>query len=200
MDEVGEMVITRPMPSMPVKFWGDDEQMTRYKATYFDEWPGIWRQGDFFRVTERGGTFVLGRSDATLNRFGVRIGTAEIYNVLESIPEVDDAIVVNLDLPGGHFFMPMFVKLVDGVTLDDRITTEINTRLRREYTPRHIPDKIIQVPVMPTTITGKKLEVPVRRLLMGVPLEKAANTSAMADPAALDAFIDYARTQKDYSL
>ena len=200
MNEVGEMVITRPMPSMPVKFWGDDEQMTRYKATYFDEWPGIWRQGDFFRVTERGGTFVLGRSDATLNRFGVRIGTAEIYNVLESIPEVDDAIVVNLDLPGGHFFMPMFVKLADGVTLDDRITTEINTRLRREYTPRHIPDKIIQVPAMPTTITGKKLEVPVRRLLMGVPLEKAANTSAMADPAALDAFIDYAQTQKDYSL
>jgi acetoacetyl-CoA synthetase len=199
-NEVGEMVITKPMPSMPVKFWGDDEEMTRYKATYFDEWPGIWRQGDFFRVTERGGTFVLGRSDATLNRFGVRIGTAEIYNVLDSIPEVDDAIVVNLDLPGGHFFMPMFVKLADGITLDDRITAEINTRLRREYTPRHIPDKIIQVPAMPTTITGKKLEVPVRRLLMGVPLEKAANTSAMADPAALDAFIDYARTQKDYSL
>jgi acetoacetyl-CoA synthetase len=199
-NEVGEMVITRPMPSMPVKFWGDDEQMTRYKATYFDEWPGIWRQGDFFRVTERGGTFVLGRSDATLNRFGVRIGTAEIYNVLASIPEVDDAIVVNLDLPGGHFFMPMFVKLAAGITLDERITTEINTRLRREYTPRHIPDKIIQVPAMPTTITGKKLEVPVRRLLMGVPLEKAANTSAMADPAALDAFIDYAHNQKDYSL
>jgi acetoacetyl-CoA synthetase len=198
--EVGEMVITRPMPSMPVKFWGDDEQMTRYRATYFDEWPGIWRQGDFFRVTERGGTFVLGRSDATLNRFGVRIGTAEIYNVLESIPEVDDAIVVNLDLPGGHFFMPMFVKLADGVTLDERITAAINGKLRREYTPRHVPDKIIQVPAMPTTITGKKLEVPVRRLLMGVPLDKAANTSAMADPAALDAFMEYARTQNDYVL
>ena len=108
------MVITKPMPSMPVKFWGDDEEMTRYKATYFDEWPGVWRQGDFFKVTARGGTFVLGRSDATLNRFGVRIGTAEIYNVLEGIPEVDDAIVVNLDLPGGQFFMPMFVKLADG--------------------------------------------------------------------------------------
>jgi acetoacetyl-CoA synthetase len=143
---------------------------------------------------------VLGRSDATLNRFGVRIGTAEIYNVLESIPEVDDAIVVNLDLPGGRFFMPLFVKLADGITLDDRITSEINARLRREYTPRHVPDKIIQVPAMPTTITGKKLEVPVRRLLMGVPLENAANTSAMADPAALDPFIDYARIQKDYSL
>jgi acetoacetyl-CoA synthetase len=199
-DEVGEMVITKPLPSMPLKFWGDDENMTRYKATYFDEWPGIWRQGDFFRVTPRGGTFVLGRSDATLNRFGVRIGTAEIYTVLESIPEVDDAIVVNLDLPGGHFFMPMFVKLADGLTLDERITTEINRKLRKEYTPRHVPDKIIQVPAMPTTITGKKLEVPVRRLLMGVPLEKAANTSAMADPAALDAFIDYARTQSDYTM
>jgi acetoacetyl-CoA synthetase len=198
-DEVGEMVITRPLPSMPLKFWGDDENMTRYKATYFDEWPGIWRQGDFFRVTPRGGTFVLGRSDATLNRFGVRIGTAEIYTVLESIPEVDDAIVVNLDLPGGHFFMPMFVKLADGLTLDERITREINRKLRQEYTPRHVPDKIIQVPAMPTTITGKKLEVPVRRLLMGVPLDSAANTSAMADPAALDAFIDYARTQQDFT-
>jgi acetoacetyl-CoA synthetase len=199
-NEVGEMVITRPMPSMPVKFWGDDAEMTQYKATYFDQWPGIWRQGDFFRVTERGGTFVLGRSDATLNRFGVRIGTAEIYNVLESIPEVDDAIVVSLDLPGGRFFMPMFVTLADGVTLDERIENEIKTRLRREYTPRHVPDKIIQVPAMPTTITGKKLEVPVRRLLMGVPLEKAAFRDAMADPSALDAFIDYARTQQDYTM
>ncbi len=199
-DEVGEMVITRPLPSMPVKFWGDDENMTRYKATYFDEWPGVWRQGDFFRVTERGGTFVLGRSDATLNRFGVRIGTAEIYNVLEGIPEVDDAIVVNLDLPGGHFFMPMFVKLADGLVLDERIINEIKTRLRREYTPRHIPDKFIQVPMIPTTLTGKKLEVPVRRLLMGVPLEAAANPSAMADPSALDAFIDYARNQSDYKM
>jgi len=130
----------------------------------------------------------------------VRIGTAEIYTVLESIPEVDDAIVVNLDLPGGRFFMPMFVKLADGLTLDERITSEINNKLRKEYTPRHVPDKIIQVPAMPTTITGKKLEVPVRRLLMGVALDQAANTSAMADPAALDAFIDYARTQQDYTM
>jgi len=197
-NEVGEMVITQPMPSMPVKFWGDDENRTRYKATYFDEFPGVWRQGDFFKVNDRGGCFVLGRSDATLNRFGVRIGTAEIYTVLEGIPEVDDAIVVNLDLPGGQFFMPMFVKLADGVTLDERITDEIETRLRREYTPRHIPDKIIQVPAIPTTLTGKKLEVPVRKILLGTPLEKAANTSAMADPSSLDAFLDYARTQHDY--
>ena len=108
--------------------------------------------------------------------------------------------MVNLDLPGGQFFMPMFVKLADGLTLDDRIIGEIKTRLRREYTPRHVPDKFLQVPAIPTTLTGKKLEIPVRRLLMGVPLEKAANTSAMADPSALDAFIDYAHTQDDYKM
>jgi acetoacetyl-CoA synthetase len=199
-NEVGEMVITKPMPSMPVKFWGDDENMTKYKASYFDMYPGVWRQGDFFKVTERGGTFVLGRSDATLNRFGVRIGTAEIYNVLEGIPEVDDAIVVNLDLPGGKFFMPMFVTLAAGRVLDEKIEAEIRAKLRTEYTPRHVPDKIIQVPSIPVTLTGKKLEVPVRKILMGVPAEAAANTSAMADPAALDAFLDYARTQRDYRL
>jgi acetoacetyl-CoA synthetase len=176
------------MPSMPVKFWGDDENMSRYKASYFDTWPGVWRQGDFFKVSQRGGTYVLGRSDATLNRGGIRIGTAEIYNALEGIREIDDAIVVNLDLPGGKFFMPMFVE------------NAIRAKLRREYTPRHVPDAIIQVPSIPTTLTGKKLEVPVRRILMGVPLEKAANTSAMADPAALDAFLDYARTQDDYQV
>jgi acetoacetyl-CoA synthetase len=197
--EVGEMVITKPLPSMPVKFWGDDADMSRYKASYFDTYPGIWRQGDFFLVTERGSTLVLGRSDATLNRFGVRIGTAEIYAVLEGIPEVDDAIVVNLDLPGGKFFMPMFVQLAEGLSLDERIEGEIRSRLRKEYTPRHVPDKIIQVPQIPATLTGKKLEVPVRKILLGTPLEKAANPSAMANPASLDAFLEYARTQSDYT-
>jgi acetoacetyl-CoA synthetase len=197
--EVGEMVITQPMPSMPVKFWGDDEQMSRYRACYFDKYPGIWRQGDFFKVTERGAALVLGRSDATLNRYGVRIGTAEIYAVLEGIPEVSDALVVNLDLPGGKSFMPMFVALADGATLDERLENEIKSRLRKEYTPRHVPDKIIAVPTIPTTLTGKKLEVPVRRILLGTPLEHAANLSALADPASLDAFLHYARTQQDYT-
>ena len=197
-NEVGEMVITQPMPSMPVKLWGDDANMSRYKASYFDMYPGVWRQGDFFKVTERGSAFVLGRSDATLNRYGVRIGTAEIYAVLEGIPEVDDAIVVNLDLPGGKFFMPMFVQLAEGVTLDDRIVSQIGARLRKEYTPRHVPDKIIQVPQIPVTLTGKKLEVPVRNILLGAPLDKAVNPSAMANPASLDVFLEYARTQSDY--
>jgi acetoacetyl-CoA synthetase len=197
--EVGEMVVTQPMPSMPVKFWGDDEEMSRYRACYFDKYPGTWRQGDFFKVTERGSTLVLGRSDATLNRYGVRIGTAEIYAVLEGIPEVSDALVVNLDLPGGKFFMPMFVTLADGATLDERLENEIKSRLRKEYTPRHVPDKIVAVPKIPTTRTGKKLEVPVRAILAGTPVERVADLGALADPASLDAFLQYARTQQDYT-
>ena len=196
--EVGEMVITQPMPSMPVCFWGDDADQTKYKDAYFREFPGVWRQGDFFKVNERGGCYVLGRSDATLNRYGVRIGTAEIYAVLAGIDAIDDALVVNLDLPGGGFFMPLFVRLADGLVLDAELEAAIAERLRREYTPRHVPDKIIQVPSIPATLTGKKMEVPVRKILLGVAPDKAANPSAMADPAALDAFIDYARTQHDY--
>jgi acetoacetyl-CoA synthetase len=158
----------------------------------------VWRQGDFFKVTDRGGAYVLGRSDATLNRGGVRIGTAEIYSALAGLDEIDDAIVVSLDLPGGKFFMPMFVALAGGRVLDADLEDRIRAKLRKEYTARHVPDKIIQVPSVPVTLTGKKLEVPVRRILMGTAPEKAANPSAMADPAALDAFIDYARTQRDY--
>jgi acetoacetyl-CoA synthetase len=198
-DEVGELVITEPMPSMPVGFWGDEDG-SRYRESYFADFPGIWRQGDFFRINARGGCFVLGRSDATLNRHGVRIGTAEIYAVLGAIDEVADALIVNLDLPGGGFYMPLFVTLADGRVLDDAIRRKICDRLRAEYTPRHVPDRIIQVPAIPATLTGKKMEVPVRKLLLGVPPEQAANVNAMANPDALDEFIRYARTQQDYSL
>ena len=192
-DEVGELVITEPLPSMPVAFWGDEEG-ARYRESYFAEFPGVWRQGDFFRINERGGCFVLGRSDATLNRHGVRIGTAEIYNALASVPGVRDALVVNLDLPGGGFFMPLFVTLADGLTLDASLAEAIRERLATEYSPRHVPDRILQVPAIPVTRTGKKLEIPVRRILQGVPAAEAANASAMADPAALDFFASYART------
>ncbi len=198
-DQVGELVITEPMPSMPVRFWGDDDG-SRYRASYFTEFPGLWRQGDFFRINSRGGCFVLGRSDATLNRDGVRIGTAEIYAVLASVPGIDDALVVNLGLPEGGFFMPLFVRLADGRVLDDSLRREIRGRLRREYTPRHVPDAIIQVPDIPVTLTGKKMEVPVRRILCGVPPEEAANRNAMANPASLDVFADYARTQRDHPI
>jgi acetoacetyl-CoA synthetase len=195
--EVGEMVITAPMPSMPVRFWNDPDG-TRYRDSYFADFPGAWRQGDFFRINERGGCFVLGRSDATLNRHGVRIGTAEIYAVLASISEIDDALIVNLDLPGGGFFMPLFVKLAGGLDLDAGIEDKIRDRLRTEYTPRHVPDRIIQVPQIPMTLTGKKMEVPVRKILRGVPVDEAANPNAMANPEALGAFVNYVATQQDY--
>jgi acetoacetyl-CoA synthetase len=198
-DQVGEMVITEPMPSMPVYFWNDPDG-TRYRDSYFEMYPGIWRQGDFFRINARGGCFVLGRSDATLNRHGVRIGTAEIYRALAQLPEIDDSLIVNLDLPGGQFFMPLFVRLRAGHELDAALVKKISAHLRSEYTPRHVPDKVYQVPEIPATLTGKKMEVPVRRILMGMAPEKAANLNAMASPRALDWFIEYARTQQDYSL
>ena len=198
-NQVGELVMTEPMPSMPVCFWGDKDNK-RYLESYFQEYPGVWRHGDFFRINERGGSFVLGRSDATLNRHGVRIGTAEVYRSLATLPEVDDSLIVNLDLPHGKFFMPLFVKLKEGVKLDEPIADRLRATLRREYSPRHVPDKIYQVEAIPFTLTGKKMEVPVRRILMGLAPEKAANRDAVANPHALDYFIAYAKNQTDYSL
>jgi acetoacetyl-CoA synthetase len=197
--QVGEMVITQPMPSMPLWLW-NDEDGERYRQTYFDDFPGLWRQGDFFKVNERGGCFVLGRSDATLNRHGIRIGTAEIYAALESVEEVADALIVNLDLPGGGSFMPLFVTLAPGAVLDDALTAAIAGRLRSEFTARHVPDRIIAVPAIPATLTGKKMEVPARRVLLGAVPDDAANRNAMANPQALDAFAEYARHQQDYRL
>jgi len=198
-DEVGELVLTEPMPSMPLRFWNDPDNR-RYLETYFHDFPGVWRHGDFFRIDALGRCFVLGRSDATLNRYGIRIGTAEIYRTLALIPEVQDALIVNLDLPGGGFFMPLFVKLAPGVELDAALEAKIRYTLRREYTPRHVPDKIYQAPGIPYTLTGKKMEVPVRRILTGVPPEKAANRSGVSDPGSLDFFITYAARQQDYRL
>jgi acetoacetyl-CoA synthetase len=198
-DEVGELVITQPLPSMPVGFWNDADG-SRYRDSYFDQYPGLWRHGDFFKVNSRGGCFVLGRSDATLNRHGVRIGTAEVYRSLFNVPEIDDALIVNLDLPGGRFFMPLFVKLRAGHTLDAPLKERIRSRMRSDYSPRHVPDEIYAVDAIPYTLTGKKMEVPVRRILMGVSPEKAANRSAMANFEALDYFIDYARTQTQHLL
>lgn len=198
-NEVGEMVIKLPMPSMPVCFWNDENDAT-YKETYFDMYPGIWRQGDFFKINERGACFVLGRSDSTLNRFGIRIGTAEIYRCMDLLDEVDDAMIVNLDLPGGNFFMPMFVKLADGQTLNDDLEQRIRLTLRETYSPRHVPDKIYQVDEIPYTLTGKKMEVPVRKILMGIAEEKAANRNVMANPDSLDYFIHFAHERADYTL
>jgi len=198
-DQVGELVLTEPMPSMPVCFWNDTDNK-RYLESYFQEYPGVWRHGDFFRINQRGGCFVLGRSDATLNRHGVRIGTAEIYRSLATLPQIDDSLIVNLDLPHGRFFMPLFVKLKDGLALDEALREQIRATLRREYSPRHVPDRIYQVQSIPYTLTGKKMEVPVRKILLGVAPERAANRDAVANPHALDYFTAYAKNQTDYSL
>jgi acetoacetyl-CoA synthetase len=196
---VGELVVTAPMPSMPLFLWGDEDG-ARYRASYFDTFPGVWRHGDFLEVNERGGCFVRGRSDAVLNRQGVRIGTAEVYRVVEDDPAVLSSLVVNLDLPGGAFFMPLFVRLAPGAELDADLEARLRRRLREEYSPRHVPDRIIAVDVIPLTRSGKKMEVPVRRLLLGADPATVADPSAMADPDGLTEFVEYARTQRDYSL
>jgi acetoacetyl-CoA synthetase len=197
LDEVGELVVTKPLPSMPLYFWGD-ESGARYRDAYFDAYPGVWRHGDLFRINARGGCSVLGRSDATLNRHGVRIGTAEIYRTLDHLPEIADCLIVNLDLAGGGFFMPLFVKLKPGFALDEGLRGRINQALRAAYTPRHQPDRIIEVAEIPYTLTGKKMEVPVRRILMGARPEDVLNRNAMGNPHTLDAFVEYARGQRDY--
>jgi acetoacetyl-CoA synthetase len=196
---VGELVITQPMPSMPLFFWGDDDG-ARYRASYFETYPGVWRHGDFFEVNDRGGCFVRGRSDAVLNRQGVRIGTAEIYRVVEDDPAVLSSLVVNLDLPGGGFFMPLFVALAPGEELTPELDARLRRSLREEYSPRHVPDRIVAVRAVPLTRSGKKMEVPVRRLLLGAVPAAVADPNAMADPDALADVVEYARTQRDYVL
>ncbi len=193
-DEVGELVVTQPCPSMPVRFWNDDGG-ARYQESYFEHFPGVWRHGDFMKLNARGGCYIYGRSDATLNRHGVRIGSAEIYRVVEEMEEIADSLVVCCELPGGRFFMPLFLRLRNGLALDDALRARIAQRLRDLCSPRHVPDAMVPMAVIPYTLTGKKMEVPVRKILMGWPVERAASRGAMADPAALDAYVAFARTQ-----
>jgi acetoacetyl-CoA synthetase len=187
--ELGEFVITEPMPSMPVAFWGD-ETGERYRSSYFDVYPGVWRQGDWIKFTERGSCVITGRSDATLNRGGVRLGTGEFYAVVEDVPEVIDALVVHLeDAGGGAGELLLFVVLGDGAELDDALRGRIAGALRSELSPRHVPDQIVSVPAIPRTLTGKKLEAPVKRILRGESSERVASRDSLLDPAALDAFV-----------
>jgi acetoacetyl-CoA synthetase len=190
-DEVGELVITEPMPSMPLFLW-DDPDGERYRASYFSMYPGIWRHGDRVHFTSRGSAVIHGRSDATLNRHGVRIGSGEIYGVVEALPEVTDSLVVGIDRPDGSYFMPLFVVLADGVVLDEALRHRIAERIRADASPRHVPDAIVQVPAVPRTLTGKKLEVPIKRILLGEPVERVLDAGALADADALHAFIELA--------
>jgi acetoacetyl-CoA synthetase len=187
--ELGELVIRRPSPSMPVRFWGDDDG-SRYRAAYFDAYPGVWRQGDWARFTEAGTCIVTGRSDATLNRGGVRMGTSELYAVVEELPEVRDSLVVHLEDPGGGAGELILFVVAD---LDDALRARIARTLREQLSPRHVPDTIAAVPGIPRTLTGKKLEAPVKRILRGEPAERVASRGALAQPEAIDAFVAYAR-------
>ena len=187
--ELGEMVITQPMPSMPVAFWGDADG-ERYRGSYFDHYPGIWRQGDWIKFTERGSCILTGRSDATLNRGGVRLGTGEFYAVVEDIPEIVDALVVHLeDGSGGAGELLLFVVPAADTVVDEALRDRIAKALRSELSPRHVPDAIVAVPAIPRTLTGKKLEAPVKRILRGDSPERVASRDSLLDPAALDAFV-----------
>jgi acetoacetyl-CoA synthetase len=187
--EVGEMVITKPMPSMPIFFWNDEDQ-ARYRSSYFEHYPGVWRHGDWIRITERGSLVILGRSDATLNRQGVRIGTAEIYRAINLIPEIKDSLIVNLELANGDHYMPLFV-LTESGELTEALVQQIRSTLRKECSPRHVPDEVILVPDIPYTISGKKLEAPVKKILIGRPVEKAANRDSMRNPDSLNFFVNF---------
>jgi acetoacetyl-CoA synthetase len=192
-DEVGELVITEPMPSMPLYLWGDDDG-SRYRASYFDVYPGVWRHGDWIEITSRGTAVIYGRSDSTINRQGVRMGTSEIYRAVQGIPEITDALVVDIPKPGTEGWMPLFVVLADGETLDDELTGEIKRRIRELCSPRHVPDAVYEIAEVPRTLSGKVLEVPVKRILTGTPPEQAASRDSLANPRSLDYFVELAGT------
>ncbi len=193
LDELGEMVIDKPMPSMPIYFWNDDNNK-RYKASYFEHYPGKWRHGDFIKINSKtDGLTIYGRSDATLNRHGIRIGTSEIYRAVNKIEEIEDSLIVNLELDEGKHYMPLFVKLKESFKLTDDIKTRINYQLKKEYTPRHVPDEIIEVKDIPYTISGKKMEAPIKKILLKMPLEKSINFDSMRNPESVGFFIEFAK-------
>jgi acetoacetyl-CoA synthetase len=192
--EVGELVVTKPMPSMPIHFW-NDEDGERYRDAYFSVYPGIWRHGDWIEITERGTAIISGRSDATINRGGIRMGTAEIYRAVLTVEAVTDALVVDVPQEDGDAWMPLFVVMREGAELTDEIVAEIRKRIREDCSPRHVPNDVIAVHEVPRTLSGKLLELPVKRILMGTPVEKAAARDSLANPHALDAFVDFARSR-----
>ncbi len=189
--EVGELVVTEPMPSMPVRFWGDPDG-SRYRASYFEHYPGVWRHGDWIEITSRGTAVIYGRSDSTINRSGIRMGTSEIYRAVLGLDQIVDALVVDIPRPGTEGWMPLFVVLREGAELDDDLRREIARRVRSQCSPRHVPDEVFPIAEVPRTLSGKVLEVPVKRILMGTPAEQAASRDSLANPAALDYFSEMA--------
>jgi acetoacetyl-CoA synthetase len=191
-DEVGELVITEAMPSMPLFLWNDDDG-SRYHESYFDHYPGVWRHGDWIEITSRGTAVIYGRSDSTINRQGVRMGTSEIYRAVQAVDAVDDALVVDVPKRGTEGWMPLFVVLAQGAELDDDLAAEIKRRIREQCSPRHVPDEIFRIDEVPRTLSGKVLEIPVKKILMGIPADEAASRDSLANPAALDYFSELAK-------
>ncbi|MEO8093182.1 MAG: acetoacetate--CoA ligase, partial [bacterium] len=189
--EVGELVITEPMPSMPLFFWGDEDG-SRYREAYFSHYPGVWRHGDWIEITSRGTAIIYGRSDSTINRQGVRMGTSEIYRAVQAVPEVSDALVVDIPRPGTEGWMALFVVLGEGEDLSDELTAEIKRSIREQCSPRHVPNEVFEIDEVPRTLSGKLLEVPVKRILMGTPADQAASRDSLANPEALDFFVELA--------
>jgi len=190
--EVGELVVTEPMPSMPLYLWGDEDG-SRYKDSYFGMYHGVWRHGDWIEITKRGTCIIYGRSDATIKRMGVRIGTSEIYRAVESLPEVAETMAVDLEGVGGEGRLMLFVVLAQGKELDRVLVEKIKTKIKRDLSPRHVPDDVVAVPGIPKTLSGKKLEVPVKKILMGVDPLKVLNRDSLAEPSAVDFYVEYAR-------
>jgi acetoacetyl-CoA synthetase len=192
-DRVGELVITEPLPSMPLYFWGDDDG-ERLRESYFAMYPGVWRHGDWIRITPRGGAVIYGRSDSTINRQGVRMGTSEIYRAASTVPQVLDALVVDIPARPGEdeLRMVLFVVLAPAIELDDELTAQIKRRIREDCSPRHVPNEVRQIAEVPRTLSGKVLEVPVKRILMGTPVGEAASVDSLANPRALDYFVKLA--------
>ncbi len=190
-EEVGELVVTEPMPSMPLYLWGDEDG-SRYRESYFEMFPGVWRHGDWLELTRRGTAVIYGRSDSTINRGGIRMGTSEIYRAVLGVDEIVDALVVDVPRPGTDGWMPLFVVLREGAELDEELPREIARRVRERCSPRHVPDEVFQIDEVPRTLSGKVLEVPVKRILMGTPVEKAASRDSLANPRSLDYFVEMA--------
>jgi acetoacetyl-CoA synthetase len=208
-DEVGELVVTQPLPCMPPFFWGDTDNQ-RYLGSYFDMYPpgqgrrpgggdlppeagAVWRHGDWLKITAQGRAIIYGRSDATINRHGLRMGTSELYSAIEALPEVLDSMVVDLEYLGKESYMPLFVALRPGVTLDDALRSRLNDAIRTALSPRFVPNEIFQVAEIPRTLSGKKQELPIKKLMLGQPVEKVLNRDAMANPACLDWYIEMAK-------
>ncbi|KUJ65477.1 acetoacetyl-CoA synthetase [Streptomyces albus subsp. albus] len=193
-DEVGELVVTRPMPSMPIHFWNDPDG-SRYRDSYFEMFPGVWRHGDWITLTSRGSVIIHGRSDSTLNRQGVRMGSADIYEAVERLPEIRESLVIGVEQPNGGYWMPLFVHLAEGAVLDDDLREKIKRTIRAELSPRHVPDEVIEVPGIPHTLTGKRIEVPVKRMMQGTPMDKAVNLGSVDNQELLRRYEDIARTR-----